>query len=189
MISIAATVSRAGTYSITTNQSGGIRFIGSGTFTTTGVVSVPLYASGTATTSTRPSSTIVYDLNTNPKTTGMFGRQIWTNVGVAASSNSTAILSNFVIGTSVGTMIPGVPVSGVTQTITVNVETAGNFIITTNTVNGVIFSSTNNGTLLGLTAGPQTITLTAYGIPISAGTFTYTIDTNPGLSFERTTNQ
>jgi hypothetical protein len=188
MISIAATVSRAGTYSITTNGAGGIRFIGSGTFTTTGVLSVPLFASGTATTSTRTAGTLVYDLNTTPKTTAMFGRQIWTNV-VAASSNSTAILSNFVIGNSVGTMIPGVPVSGVTQTITVNVETAGNFIITTNTVNGVIFSSTNNGTLLGLTAGPQTITLTAYGIPISAGTFTYTIDTNPGLSFERTTNQ
>jgi hypothetical protein len=119
--------------------------------------------------------------------TNGFGRTIYAN-DQQPSSNGSAILSNFVIGTQAGTMTAGVPASGVTQSFTVT-ATNGFHIITTNTINGVTFSSTNNpaSTANNITAGSgRTITLTAYGTPISAGTFTYTIDTTPGLTFSVT---
>jgi hypothetical protein len=184
-----AKVSKAGTYSITTNTFKGITFSGSGTFTTTGnSISFRLYASGTPT-STNTSGSNQWDLTTSVKmlSTNGFGRTIYSTPA-QASSNGTATLSNFIIGTQAGTMTAGVPASGVTQSFTVT-ATTGFHIITTNTINGVTFSSTSNpaATANNITAGSgRTITLTAYGTPISAGTFTYTIDTNPGLTFSVT---
>ena len=187
-----AEVTQAGTYSITTNTYKGITFSGSGTFTTTGIeIKFPLFASGTPT-SVNTSGNNQWDLTTSVKmlSGNGFGRTIYPSVGsvgVDPSSNGSATLSNFVIGTQAGTMTAGVPASGVTQPFTVT-ATNGNYIITTNTVNGVTFSSQMSPqTPLTISAGPnKTITLTAYGTPIAAGTFTYTIDTTPGFSFSIT---
>jgi uncharacterized protein (TIGR02145 family) len=184
---ILATVTKAGTYSITTTPNRGITYAGSGTITTTGSINIPLIASGTPTEIIAAASN-AYQLNTNPfMNTPGFTRQIFTNA-VNSSSNGTAAITYNSIGTSVGTMTVGVPVSGVTQTINVNVTQTGNYMINTNPVNGVVFSTGAN-LLTFTTTGPQTITLTAYGIPKAAGTNSFTIDSNQGISFNITTNQ
>ena len=98
------------------------------------------------------------------------------------SSNGTAVISAFVCNTaSAGSMVPGTPVSGVTQTITATVASAGTYSISA-TANGVTFSG--SGTLTS--AASQTILLTASGTPATAGTFAYTLNTTPNCSFNRT---
>jgi hypothetical protein len=80
-------------------------------------------------------------------------------------------------------MTVGSPVSGVAQTITATVTTAGTYNIST-TTNGVTFAG--SGTFAG--TGNQNITLTATGTPTATGTNTFTINTNPNCSFSRTVN-
>jgi uncharacterized protein (TIGR02145 family) len=83
---------------------------------------------------------------------------------------------------SVGTLIVGTPVSGVTQTITANVTTVGTYNIST-TANGVTFAA--SGTFAG--TGAQNIVLTATGTPIAASSspYSYTLNTTPNCSFTR----
>jgi hypothetical protein len=99
------------------------------------------------------------------------------------STNGTAIVSAYTCSTaSAGNMTAGVAVSGVTQTITANVTTAGTYIIST-TANGVTFSGSGS-----LTVGSgQNIVLTATGTPTAAGSNTFTLNTTPNCSFLRTT--
>jgi hypothetical protein len=59
-----------------------------------------------------------------------------------------------------------------TKTVTVTVTTPGDYTITTDNQNGVTFAGA--GTIQSVGAGTQ-ITLTASGVPISSGTFTYTV--------------
>jgi hypothetical protein len=185
VLRVNATVSKAGTYSITTNTFKGITFSGSGTFTTTGSRFIPLYASGKPT-DEHPSGSS-WNLTTSIKVSGGFFRRIFPKTD-HASSNGTAVLSDFNIGTLSGTMTASVPVSDVTQTFTVTATppTDRTYILTTNTVNGVTFSSGPVNTKT-ITAGSNIpISLKAYGTPIAAGTFTYTIDGNSGLTFSVT---
>jgi hypothetical protein len=79
-------------------------------------------------------------------------------------------------------MSVGTGVSGVTQTITATVTTAGTYNIST-TANGVTFSASGNfaGT------GNQNITLTASGTPTATGSNSFTLNTSPNCSFTRTT--
>ena len=141
-----------------------------GPFSEGGVNNILLTASGTPTSH----GTFNYVLNTTPSVT--FSRTTFH-----PSSNGTAIVANYTIGTPGGTMTPGEPVSGVTQTFTANVTTAGTYDIKTDMVNGVTFSgkATFGGT------GNQNFTLTATGTPISPGTYTYTLNTTPGGNFNR----
>lgn len=182
---INANVTQVGTYTITTNTNYGITYSGSGTFNNIGTQNVFLYATGTPT-QTIAAASNVYDLNTTPKMATAITRQIYSLGNL--STNGTATASSYTNGTSAGTMTATVLVSGVTQTISANQTSSasGTYFITTNAVNGVIFSS-GSVTLSGI--GSKTITLTAYGKPISAGTFTYTTDTTPSVTFTITVNQ
>ena len=99
------------------------------------------------------------------------------------SSNGTAAVSGYTCSTaSAGTMTAGSTVSGVTQTITATVTTAGTYSIST-TANEVTFSG--SGTFAG--TGAQNIVLTATGTPTAAGSNSFTLDTSPNCSFNRTT--
>jgi hypothetical protein len=80
-------------------------------------------------------------------------------------------------------MIAESPVSGVTQTITANVETAGTYTITTNTTNGVTYTASGTFT----STGSQDIVLTAVGTPISPGTNNFTLNTTPNVTFTNAT--
>jgi uncharacterized protein (TIGR02145 family) len=93
-----------------------------------------------------------------------------------------SVVSSFDCNTaSDGTMTAGTPVSGVTQTITATVTTVGPYSISA-TANGVTFSA--NGTYAG--TGPQVVVLTATGTPVAAGPSTFTLNTTPSCSFNRT---
>ena len=183
---INANVTQVGTYSITTNTNYGITYSGSGTFNNLGTQNVFLYATGTPT-QTIAAASNVFNLNTTPNMPTAITRII-NDLPTQASTNGTAIASSYTNGTSAGTMTANVLVSDVTKTIFANQTSSGNgsYFITTNTVNGVIFSS---GTRNNIGMGSKMITLTAYGKPIAAGTFTYTTDTTPSVTFTITVDQ
>jgi hypothetical protein len=102
---------------------------------------------------------------------------------VHPSTNGTAVVSGYSCSTaSAGTMVAGIAVSGVTQTITATVTTVGTYSIST-TANGVTFAG--SGTFAG--TGAQNIVLTASGTPTAAGSNTFTLNTTPNCGFSRTT--
>jgi uncharacterized protein (TIGR02145 family) len=102
---------------------------------------------------------------------------------VHPSTNGTAVVSGYSCSTaSAGTMVAGIAVSGVTQTITATVTTVGTYSIST-TANGVTFAG--SGTFAG--TGAQNIVLTASGTPTAAGSNSFTLNTTPNCSFSRTT--
>lgn len=78
-----------------------------------------------------------------------------------------------------GNFIAGTPVTAVnTVILSVTVDSAGSYIISTNTVNGISFSSSGVFTNTGV----QNITLTASGTPATAGTYNFTPGNN-GCAF------
>jgi hypothetical protein len=95
---------------------------------------------------------------------------------------TNAVVSAYTCNTaSAGTMTAGTPVSGVTQTITATVTTVGTYNIST-TANGITFAG--KGTFVG--TGTQEIILTATGTPTVVGTNSFTLNTTPNCSFDRT---
>ncbi len=99
-------------------------------------------------------------------------------------SNGTAVVSGHACSTaSTGTMTEGVGVFGVSQTITADVTKVGTYNISTKS-NGVTFSA--SGTFAS--TGNQNIVLIAAGIPITAGTNSFTLNTSTNCSFSRMTN-
>jgi uncharacterized protein (TIGR02145 family) len=169
---ITATVTTIGTYSISATANG-VNFTASGTFNATGDQIIELTATGT------PSSAggNTFTLNTIPNCG--FVRTTLVN----PSSNGNSAVSWYDCSTaSAGTLTAGVAVTGVTQTITAMVATLGTYSISA-TVNGVTFAK--NGSFTG--TGAQTILLTASGTSTVEGSNTYTINTTPNCSFNRTT--
>jgi hypothetical protein len=98
-----------------------------------------------------------------------------------SSSGGTAVISVYNSSIPSGNMNAGSPVSGVTQTISANVTTAGSYSIYTSASNGVTFSG--KGTLAS--GNNQNITLTASGTPLTDNTTTFNLNTNPSFSFNR----
>ncbi|WP_394776706.1 beta strand repeat-containing protein [Flavobacterium sp.] len=99
------------------------------------------------------------------------------------TSGGSAVVTAFNCGAATaGTMTEGVPVSGVTQTITATVATVGTYSITS-TANGVTFSGT--GVFTGI--GAQNIVLTATGTPAAVGTNSFGLSTTVTCNFNRTT--
>jgi uncharacterized protein (TIGR02145 family) len=96
------------------------------------------------------------------------------------TSNGTAVVSAYSSIASVGTLVVGTPVSGVTQTIRATVTTKGTYDIST-TANGVTFAA--SGTFAG--TGAQDIMLTATGTPTAS---IFTLNTSPNCNFSRITN-
>lgn len=98
------------------------------------------------------------------------------------SSNGTAKISSFnCSGAAGGDLSTGIGTVA-TQQITVTVIKKGSYNLSTAIVNGVLF--TDSGFFD--TTGDIVVTLTAYGSPTAAGTFAYTLNTNPNCSFNRT---
>ncbi|AXG73855.1 hypothetical protein DVK85_06220 [Flavobacterium arcticum] len=128
---------------------------------------------------------MVYDLSTN--CIKAYENGAWSACLSAASnalsptSNGTAVVASYdCSGTATGTMSVGNEVSGVTQVITANVTLTGSYNISA-TFGGVTFSNADVFTEVG----NQVITLTASGTPTTAGTGTFTLNTDPNCSFSR----
>jgi uncharacterized protein (TIGR02145 family) len=97
------------------------------------------------------------------------------------TSNGTAIVTAYSCSTAYGgALLVGTPVSGVTQTVTATVTTAGTYSIST-TANGVTFDG--SGTFAG--TGNQNIVLTATGTPTAEGSNNSALNTTPNCSFSR----
>ena len=101
--------------------------------------------------------------------------------GANASSNGTAVISSIECGGGVGdTFIVGVPVSGVSQMLSVNVVAIGNYAFSCNS-NGITYTA--SGTFSA--TGTQSVTLTASGTPITAGSSSFTVNSSPSCTFTK----
>lgn len=166
IISVVVNVSVPGLYNISTTQSGGFSFSGSGMFTSIGVQTVSLTGSGTPTSvgtfffelqsAGVTGCTFILDVTNPPVPPAVY------DLGPGACSGTTVS----------GTYIAGVPVAGATSvSFLINVISTGSYLIQTNTVNGITFRDSGNF----VSTGPQMVLLYGYGIPINAGgPFTFT---------------
>ncbi len=151
------TVASPGSYSITTNTVNGITFSKTGTFTSTGVQNVVLSGSGTPTNSGDQSFTLSY---------GNSKCSFKINFGLPADGTLGGGGGSCTPFTFAGIYQQGLVLNASnTVQIQVNVTTTGNYNITTNSVNGLTFSSAGNFSVTGL----QTVTLTGNGTPLNAG--------------------
>jgi uncharacterized protein (TIGR02145 family) len=98
------------------------------------------------------------------------------------SSNGTSQISDFQCSITPGGVLNAGIGSVATQEVTLTVTKKGSYNISTGVVNGVLFVDSG---IFG-SIGTKVITLTAYGNPTATGTFTYTLNTTPTCSFERT---
>ena len=162
-VQVQVTVATAGTYSIKTNTVNGVAFSKTGTFTSTGVQIVILTGSGTPSNSGAQSFTLSYGNSQCGFTINFMLPASGTLGAVGGSCTSFAYAGSYQQGILLDT-------SNTVQ-IQVNVATTGNYNITTNTSNGVLFSKAGTFTVTGV----QTIFLTGSGTPINAGPQNFTV--------------
>jgi uncharacterized protein (TIGR02145 family) len=166
--------SNGGNYNISTNPVNGVTFSNTGNIISgPGRQTISLFASGTPI----YKGTYTFNTNTTPS------MSITVNMDGQASSNGSAIISSVTLGGSTGTIIHPVAVSGVSQTITVNVTKLGTYNISA-LANGVTYSALGTFTELGF----QDITLNASGTPTAPGIYNFTINTSPNVTFTRDVN-
>lgn len=161
---LSVNVTTVGTYTITTTFQG-MTFAASGAFTATGPNTVTLVGTGTPTTG---------GLNTVPLTVGTSTCSFPVTVSSPAVFTLAGSPTTCTTPTIAGTYALGVALTAAnTVTLNVNVTTAGAYVISTApAVGGMVFSG--SGTLA---VGPQTIVLTASGVPTVAGNNTIPITT------------
>lgn len=154
-------VTNPGTYDIATNSANGIKFVGSGIFTNAGQQTVTLSATGTATTS----GVWAYIPNT-----GTSSCDFPVNFLPAIPPARLTIGGDPGVCTPVivkGTYNAAVPLNNSNAVvIQVNVSAPGTYVISTNSNNGISFSSSGEFTVTGL----QNVTLQGSGTPKAAGT-------------------
>lgn len=119
--------------------------------------------------------------NTEKNCIEIYVGSVWHNL---CGNNGIAVIDSYTCNTNeTGGMILGVPVSGVSQTITARVTTPGSYAITT-TANGITFSAAGHFTA----TGDHKVVLQATGVPVSDGFHYFIIDTNgTTCSFRRET--
>ncbi|MEO6329648.1 MAG: hypothetical protein ABIO55_11980 [Ginsengibacter sp.] len=170
-LQVKVNVTTPGSFIITTNSVNGISFFKSGNFTATGVQDVILNGSGTPQNEGVETFIVTYGTSNctflitfdppDPPATGTLG---------GAGGTCTPI-------TSAGIYTQGIPLDASnTISIQVNVAAIGSYDISTNTVNGVIFSSSGSFT----TTGAQTVILKGAGTPISSGTQNFAVTFDAG---------
>ena len=165
-LTVEVNVSAVGTYSIT-GSADGVTFSKSGVFSSTGVQSVVLTATGTPTAAgTFPvpvvagSSTCSKDLTVGSGSSA----GVYSLVGNgAACSGAFSIQGTYTQGTAL--------TAANTVTVQVNVTTIGTYSLSTNTNNGVSFAASGTFSATGV----QTVVMTGTGTPTTSGTIPYTV--------------
>ena len=152
-VALTVNVSKIGSYSITTVASNGIVFRGTGIFSAIGAQSILLTGSGTPITNTSTTVSV-----TAGGGNCSFLIPISTPAAITINCSSAVLSGNFEAGVTLPT--------GNTVALDVTVISPGGYTISTNPVNGIVFSG--SGTV---TSGSQVITLTASGTPLSSGNF------------------
>jgi hypothetical protein len=163
-LAVEINASTGGTYIITATTTNGFSFSGSGVIPP-GVQAVILTGTGTPgaagislVTVTGQASTCTFPVVVLPA----LPQAVFTLAG--APNNCTGAVINGVYAAGVATSASN------TITLSVNVTTAGMYTITTNALNGILFSKTGVFTNTGV----QTVLLTATGTPTAAGVFDFT---------------
>ena len=156
--SIQVKVDTVGSYNIKTDTVNGYSFHASGVFSATGVMTIKLIAEG------KPLAT-----GTNIFTVTYNGSVCEFSVTVTAGTGGSSVFTiNCVSAVINGTYISGIALTAAnTVVLTVNITTPGTWSISTNPVNGIIFSGTGTFSV----TGSNTITLTGSGTPAASGTF------------------
>jgi hypothetical protein len=176
-VDVQVNVTAKGTYSISTDTLNGFFFNRSGALGT-GLHTVRLYAHGQPITGGTNTFNVRYGNSTcsfNVTVTGTSVPAVFTLGG------SPGACTGFVTN---GIYTSGTPLSSSNNvSLTVNVTTPGSYSISTNTVNGIIFSASGQFSA----PGSQTVTLTGSGTPAAAGNFPFTVNsTNGNCSFSLT---
>ncbi|MBN8784856.1 MAG: hypothetical protein ABS85_11535 [Sphingobacteriales bacterium SCN 48-20] len=169
-IDVTIDVTTPGAYLIYTDTVHGVFFRAQGFFTTRGVQSVKLTASGTPNTAGISNFEVRYNgqscfVSVPVLPSGASGPAVYTFTG--APGNCSGGVANGIYGEGVALN------STNTLTVTLDVTTIGTYTITTTTNNGITFS----GTGAVITTGPQTVTLQGSGTPAAAGSFNIAIAT------------
>lgn len=165
---ITVNVSTAGSYSISTDTLNGFYFSALGQFTATGTQTVRLAGHGT------PVSAGVFAFTAHYYNISSCAVTITVS---PASTTAATLTLNGAPGACSTPSILGIYTAGTTLDpsnkiiIGVNVTVPGDYALSTAVVNGISFSST--GTLTA--TGPQNITLSGSGMPITAGTISMSI--------------
>lgn len=156
---VQATVVTPGAYTITSDTVNGVSFSASGTFTTTGVKNVTLMGYGTPGTSGANTFTARYGSSTCNFTVSFlqpfpdFGKCHIDTFGDYRKGIALTLADSIHMRAYV--TIPAF---------------IGTYTFTTDTVNGVSFTTTNTFTSLG----PVTLSLSGTGTPLKTGTYTFT---------------
>ncbi|WP_306349745.1 hypothetical protein [Flavobacterium sp. '19STA2R22 D10 B1'] len=169
-ITLPVNVVATGETTITTEVVNGISFTsGPVLFTALGQQMVTLVGSG------MPTASGVTSL----KVTGTPGAVTTCMVDVNIEGENVAYYMNCGSITIEGNYAPGVGMDNSnTITVPVNVVAIGDYTITSNAVNGVIFSATGRFN----STGNQNVVLHASGVPTGAGSHVYTISSNSTIS-------
>jgi uncharacterized protein (TIGR02145 family) len=167
--------STTGTFNISAFANG-VTFAASGIIYYTGNYTITLNAYGTPT----QGGSTNFTLNTSPNCS--FTRSVNNH----PSSNGSAVINYYDCNNNnpsmmTGVMVIGVPVSGVTQTITANVTRVGTYNIIAQ-YEGVTWSA--SGTFYS--TGSQNVVLTATGTPTQLGSHPRILQTSPSCEFYRT---
>ena len=139
-VEVMVNVTSIGSYSINTDTVDGISFSQSGNFTVTGIQKVILKGSGT------PSTPNIFTFSPGTGTSGC----TFTLTVLTPGPPGTYVLESNMDHTCTGYSVSGIYFSGTpltntnTMAVKVTVTVLGNFTISTNTVNGMIFSYTGN---------------------------------------------
>ena len=166
-VDIQVNVTTVGTWSMTSSTVTGFSFAGAGNFSTTGVQTITLAGTGTPTTAgsqsfsiTAGSSTCTFPVTVVPNSAPS---AVFTLQGAPGACMNAVVSGTYTQGAALG--------ASHTVVIQVNVTTAGQWAVSTNTVAGMAFN--NMGTFAG--TGTQTITLIGAGNPNATGNHTLTV--------------
>lgn len=166
-VTISVNVTKAGTYSLTVPEINGVLFSKTGTFNTTGVQSVTLDASGTP----------IADGNHDATVTGGGGSCMFTiRVAPKAGTSAAVYTLTGAPGNCLTPVIRGFYQTGTglsalnTIELKIDVTTAGDYDLKTDTLNGISFRATG---VLPVGAG-QIVILKGSGTPVAVQTTTLT---------------
>lgn len=170
-VDIQVTVTSQGTYDISTDTINGYSFSKSGALGT-GLHTIRLSAKGQPIAAGTNTFTVRYGNSTCTFNIVVTGGT--TTPAVYTLGGSPGSCTGFVLN---GSYTSGVPLApGNSVALTVNVTAIGSYNISTDLVNGIIFSATGQF----LTTGTQTITLSGSGTPVLGGSFPFTVTGNSG---------
>ncbi|MGN6492207.1 MAG: hypothetical protein ACTHLE_09450 [Agriterribacter sp.] len=172
---IQVSVTKKGSYELTTDTVNGVSFFASGDFEKTGNQTVALTARGLPEAEGDKEFSISGATNKCSFKVSFSPKPPPATFSLAGAPNectTPTIKGSYTVGVALSTAN--------TVTLKVNVTKAGSYSITTNTVNGISFSGSG---VFSATSNDIPVVLTGTGKPLAKGTTTLAVDMNTGCNF------